>query len=224
MIFIKRNIESIILKVKNNILKEGYLSTIKKGILFVAKNIFPQKEIWFYYGFDKGNNDTFKLPGNFTLEQYLKEKDIPGHIFNQLNYHFGDEIHYKKLFQEYFRLPASIWFLKFKNNIVSYHWTSNNCFDVTTTIPISACDVVIFSAQTFSIFQGQGLWPLLIKATLQELLSAGFQRVYIGCKLSNIAAMRSIKKCGFKEYIIGRPLYTQIIKLTIWDKPHNICG
>lgn len=218
---LKFNTQSLIIKAKTILKREGVFSTLKKGILYFGTEIIPKKEVWFYMILDFENYDTFQLPENYTVERYDDIDHMPDMIKDQFNYYFKDQIHYKFLFTKYFLLPAELWIIKYKDNILGYHWTSINCFDYTTTIPVTMFDTVIFSAQTFPPFRGLGCWPHLIKFTISQLYSEGYKRIYIGSKVHNKPAISVIRKCNFREFMTARPIYTKFIKLTIWYKPSN---
>ena len=63
----------------------------------------------------------------------------------------------------------------------------------------SSATPIISNCLTFPAYRGQGLYPLVLRASLQHLAAQGFSRAIITCAPDNIASVRGIEKAGFRR-------------------------
>jgi ribosomal protein S18 acetylase RimI-like enzyme len=67
---------------------------------------------------------------------------------------------------------------------------------------------IISNCLTFPAYRGQGLYPLVLRASLRHLAAQGYSRAIITCAPENIASIRGIEKAGFRRL---KTLYSLII-------------
>jgi GNAT superfamily N-acetyltransferase len=58
---------------------------------------------------------------------------------------------------------------------------------------------IICNCVTLPAHRGQGLYPLLLRASCQRLAAQGYGRAIITCAPDNLASMRGIEKAGFRR-------------------------
>ena len=63
----------------------------------------------------------------------------------------------------------------------------------------SSVTPIISNCLTFPAYRGQGLYPLVLRATLRHLAAQGYSRAIITCAPDNIASVRGIEKAGFRR-------------------------
>lgn len=77
---------------------------------------------------------------------------------------------------------------------------------------------IISNCLTFPAFRGQGLYPMVLRASLRHLAAQGYSRAIITCAPDNIASVRGIEKAGFRRV---KTLYSLIV-FTRWIATQRI--
>lgn len=67
---------------------------------------------------------------------------------------------------------------------------------------------ILSNCLTFPAHRGQGLYPLVLRASLRHLAAQGYSRAIITCAPDNSASVRGIEKAGFRRV---KTIYSLII-------------
>ena len=118
-------------------------------------------------------------------------------------------------FRRRFSNEAELWVAK-KKNIVGYIWTVNVEKKRPYFFPLQKNDVLLFDAEIFPEFRGQGINPLLTEMVLAKLKERGKERAFIQTREWNASEIASLKKTSFKKIGVASRKIRGRKNIVIW--------
>ena len=82
--------------------------------------------------------------------------------------------------------------------------------------PLLDNEALIYAAEVFPEYRGQGIMPILMNQTILELVRKGIERIYVECKVWNHASYRGISKTCAIELGTARAIRMRSRTIVVW--------
>ena len=119
----------------------------------------------------------------------------------------------RRLMAERFQRGASLWVVKWEEQIAGYGWTLPGATMEPHFFPIGIHDVHLFDFRIFPEYRGRRINPSLVGHILYELATDGKSRVFIEAEEWNQAQLSSLSRTPFRP--LGLALRFRILGKTI---------
>ena len=180
--------------------RNGLLALPRQAVLKAWRHIFRNRHC--VYIRDMESVSTLSCP-DLTIEKFLSERELPQKYFKQLTVEegrcFADVMH-----QE-FANDGVLWLGFVSGQVAAYQWSRQGGHIKNWFVSLNAEDVVIFSTVTFPPHRGRGISPSMMRHIAHQGMDDD-GRVFVDCKVWNVAAVRGIEKAGFRRIGIMPPL------------------
>jgi ribosomal protein S18 acetylase RimI-like enzyme len=194
----------------------GLRATVRRGVLAARRALFSNRAVLFYCDLSTTGLASADLPDSLKVERKRSYADIEPQDLHQIVNVWNPRLAQRHL-NERFEQEASLWLIKFKDQLAGYGWTLQGTTIEPHYFPLSNDDVHLFDFYVFPPFRGQGMNPSLVTQVLHSLASDGWSRTFIEAAEWNHAQLCSLAKTPFRRLGLARKVRVFGLTIVCWD-------
>ena len=199
----------------------GIFKTTRHLFAYLKSDIIQNKYIIFFSELTEAADELDRLPENITIEPRKSINELSSAELERLSSYWIAEIIKDNLTERYKRDNATLWLLKYNNEIAAFIWTTTKLLESDRFFPYGQRDIYLFDAGTFPEYRGRHYQPVLMKHIQKKLKEAGFTRCFIYVRELNGAMLRSISRSGWKKFGTARKFHLCGYDVVIWSDMAN---
>lgn len=192
--------------------RNGFRATIHRIRLAAKRSLFSSRMVLFYCDLSALGSPTTDLPSSLNVERKRNEAEISPQDLQQITGFWNPKLARRNI-EERFGLGASLWLIKFEDQLAGYGWTLQGRTVEPHYFRLGQNDIHLFDFHVFPSYRGRGLNPLLVTEILRNLAAEGEGRAFIEAAEWNQAQLFSLRKTPFrplgsarKVTILGRTI------------------
>jgi ribosomal protein S18 acetylase RimI-like enzyme len=197
--------------------RNGLRATVRRFGLAARRALFSSRMILFYCDLPTLSSPTADLPSPLKVERHRNQIDLSKQDLREITSFWNPQQALRNI-KERFELGASLWLIKFKDELAGYGWTLQGRTVEPHYFRLGPEDVHLFDFHVFPQYRGRGVNPLLVSSILCSLAAECRGRAFIEAAEWNQPQLASLRKTPFHR--LGRARKRTILRRTIvyWDQ------
>jgi hypothetical protein len=195
--------------------RHGLGATVSRGVLAARRALFLNRAVLFYCDLSRLGFASADFPNSLKVERKRGLTEIDEQDLDQIVNVWNPKVAQRHL-KERFEQEASLWLIKFKDQLAGYGWTLQGRTMEPHYFLLANDDVHLFDFYVFPRFRGQGMNPSLVAQVLQSLASDGWNRTFIEAAEWNQAQLCSLAKTPFRRLGLARKVTVFGMTLVCW--------
>jgi GNAT superfamily N-acetyltransferase len=192
------SISSSVSRVTDYFKRNGLRATVRRLGLAGRRALFSSRMVLFYCDLSTLSSSTADLPSSVKVERHTNQTELSPHDLQQITSFWNPKLARRKI-KERFELGASLWLIKFEDNLAGYGWTLQGRTVEPHYFPLAADDAHLFDFQVFPEYRGRGVNPLLVGYILRSLTAERQGRAFIEAAEWNRAQLASLGRTPFRR-------------------------
>ena len=192
--------------------RNGFRATIRRIGLAAKRSLFSNRMVLFCCDLSVLTSSTADLPGSLKVERKKKEAEISPQDLQRITSLWNPKLAQRNM-KERFGLGASLWLIKFEDQLAGYGWTLQGRTVEPHYFPLGERDVQFLDFHVFPKFRGRAMDWVLMTHILHRLAADGVVRAFGEAAEWNQAslssfAMNSFSRlgCARKFTVLGRTI------------------
>jgi ribosomal protein S18 acetylase RimI-like enzyme len=181
--------------------RHGLAATVLRFQIGVKRKLFAGRMAVFYCDLDSRYLSQVSLPAGCTVQRITALRDLAPEHLRQMTEYWNPEIARKHIIER-FAKGASLWLLKFNDQLAGYGWSLRGSTIEPYYFPLGSEDAHLFDFYVFPDYRGRGINPSLVRHILLALASEQTGRAFIEAAEWNDAQLTSLAKTQFRR--LGR--------------------
>jgi hypothetical protein len=157
--------------------RNGFLATIRRIGLAAKRSFFSNRMVLFYCDLSTLRSSTTDLPSSLKVERKRNEAEISPQDLQQITSFWNPKLAQRNI-KERFGLRASLWLIKFEDQLAGYGWTLQGRTVESHYFPLGERDVQFLDFHVFPKFRGRAMDWVLMTHILHTLAAEGAARAY----------------------------------------------
>jgi hypothetical protein len=199
--------------------RNGFRVTIHRIGLAAKRSLFSNRMVLFYCDLSALTSSTTDLPSSLKVERKRNEAEISPQDLQQITSLWNPKLAQQNM-QERFGLGASLWLIKFEDQLAGYGWTLQGRTVEPHYFPLGERDVQFLDFHVFPKFRGRAMDWVLMTHILHRLAAEGAVRAFGEAAEWNQASLSSFAMNSFRR--LGSARKFTIVGRTIvwWARDH----
>jgi ribosomal protein S18 acetylase RimI-like enzyme len=205
--------------------RHGFGATLRRFSLAVTRTLFAGRSVLFYCDLSALRSLT-ELPSRLMVERHRNQSDLSTQDVEQVTSFWNPDLARRNL-NERFGLEASLWLVRFDNQLAGYGWTLQGRTVEPHYFPLGPDDVHLFDFHVFSQYRGRRINPLLVSYILRSLAAECRGRAFIEAAEWNQPQLASLRNTPFhrlgsarKFRIFGGPVVCWEENKAKWERTY----
>jgi hypothetical protein len=177
--------------------RNGFRATIRRIGLAVKRSLFSSRMILFYCDLSALTSTT-DLPSSLKVERKRNGAEIRLQDLQQITSLWNSKLAQRNM-QERFGLGASLWLIRFEDQLAGYGWTLQGRTVEPHYFPLGERDVQFLDFHVFPKFRGRAMDWVLMTHILHELAAEGAARAFGEAAEWNQASVSSFAMNSFRS-------------------------
>lgn len=157
--------------------RNGFRATLSRFLLEARRALFFDRMVIFYCDLRPEALPQVNLPECLKVERYRDEKDVGPQDLHAITSFWNPNLAQRRL-DERFRLGASLWLIKFEEQLAGYGWTLRGRTVEPHYFPLAKHDVQFLDFHVFPKYRGRAIDWFLMTYILHELAVEGCARAF----------------------------------------------
>jgi ribosomal protein S18 acetylase RimI-like enzyme len=197
--------------------RNGLRATVRRIGLAARRALFSSRMVLFYCDLSVLSFPTADLPSSLKVERHRNQTDLSQQDLQEIT-SFWNPQQARRNIKERFELGASLWLIKFKDEMAGYGWTLQGRTVEPHYFPLAENDVQFLDFHVFPKYRGRALDWFLMTHILHRLAADGGARAFGEAAEWNKASLSSFAMTPFRR--LGWARKFMILRRTIvcWDQ------
>jgi hypothetical protein len=208
------SISNAISRVTSYCRRNGLRATVGRFGVSMKRTLFASRMVVFYCDLPMLSAPKSGLPSTLRVERHTNQTDLSPHDLEQIT-SFWNPAQARRNIDERFELGASLWLIKFKDDLAGYGWTLQGRTVEPHYFPLGAEDVQFLDFHVFPKFRGRAMDWCLMTYILHQLAAEGKARAYGEAAEWNKASLSSFGMTPFRRLGWGKK-YTIFGRTIVW--------
>jgi ribosomal protein S18 acetylase RimI-like enzyme len=197
--------------------RNGLRATVRRIGLAARRALFSSRMILFYCDLSALSSPTADLPSSLKVERHRNQTDLSQQDLQQIT-SFWNHRQARRNIKERFELGASLWLIKFKDELAGYGWTLQGRTVEPHYFPLGENDVQFLDFHVFPKYRGRAMDWFLMTHILHRLAADCGARAFGEAAEWNKASLSSFAMTPFRR--LGRARKFTILRRTMvcWDQ------
>jgi hypothetical protein len=197
--------------------RNGLRATIRRFAVAARRALFSSRMVLFYCDLPTLSSPTAELPSSLKFERHTNQTDLSPQDLQEIT-SFWNPQQARRNLKERFELGASLWLIKFKDELAGYGWTLQGCTVEPHYFPLAQDDVQFLDFHVFPKYRGRAMDWFLMTHVLHRLAAEGRARAFGEAAEWNKASLSSFALTPFRR--LGWARKVTILRRTIicWDQ------
>lgn len=197
--------------------RHGMRATVGRLGLAVKRTAFSSRMVIFYCDLREQDLPKTELPPSLRIERHRSQTDLRSEDLELIISLWNPRLAQRNM-KERFTLGASLWLIRFKDQLAGYGWTLKGHTVEPHYFPMAEHDVQFFDFHVFPKYRGRGMDWCLMTCILERLASEGGARAYGEAAEWNKPSLSSFAMTPFRRLGSGRKLTIFGYTITCWTK------
>jgi len=176
--------------------RNGLWATVQRIGLAVKRTLFSSYMVLFYCDLHTLSLPRVDLPGFLKVEWHKNQTDLSPQDQDAITGFWNPELASRSI-KERFELGASLWLIRFENDLAGYGWTLQGRTVEPHYFPLGQNDTQFFDFHVFPKYRGRGMDWYLMTHILHKLALEGGARAYGEAAEWNKASLSSFAMSPF---------------------------
>jgi hypothetical protein len=177
--------------------RNGFRATFRRIVLAAKRSLFSSRMALFNCDRSAATSSTTDLPSTLKVERKRNAAEIRPQDLQEITSLWNPKLAQRNV-KERFGLGASLWLIKFEDQLAGYGWTLQGRTVESHYFRLGPGDVHLFDFHVFSQYRGRGLNPLLVTQILHNLSGECHGRAFIEAAEWNQAQLASLRRTPFR--------------------------
>jgi hypothetical protein len=215
------SISNAISRVASYCKRNGLRATLRRFGVATKRALFSSRMVLFYCDLPTLSVPKSGLPSALRVERHTNQTDLSPHDLEEIT-SFWNPAQARRNINERFELGASLWLIKFKDELAGYGWTLQGRTVEPHYFPLGADDIQFLDFHVFPKFRGRAMDWCLMTYILHQLAAEGKARAYGEAAEWNKASLSSFGMTPFRRLGWGKK-YTMFGRTIVWwDHRHAV--
>ena len=201
--------------------RNGFRATIHRIGLAAKRSLFSSRMALFYCDLSVLTSSMTDLPSSLKVERKRNAAEISQQDLQQITSLWNPKLAQRNM-QERFGLGASLWLIRFEDQLAGYGWTLQSCTVEPHYFRLGPDDAHLFDFHVFTQYRGQGLNPLLVTQILHNLSGECHGRAFIEAAEWNQAQLASLRRTPFRRLGSARKFTLLRHTMVCWDENKTV--
>jgi ribosomal protein S18 acetylase RimI-like enzyme len=197
--------------------RNGLRATIRRSGLAARRVLFSSRMVLFYCDLSALSSPTTDLPSSLKVERHRNQTDLTQQDLQEIT-SFWNPQQARRNIKKRFELGASLWLIKFKDELAGYGWTLQGRTVEPHYFPLGENDAQFLDFHVFPKYRGRAMDWFLMTHILHRLAADGGARAFGEAAEWNKASLSSFAMTPFRR--LGWARKFTILRRTIvcWDQ------
>jgi len=178
--------------------RHGLLASLSRTWQGLKRTVHLNRMLVFYCDLAKLPAGPKSVPTTLKVERLIDYSALGKHDLEVLTSFWHPKQAHRNI-KERFEKRASLWLIKWDQQIAGYCWTIQGRTIAPYYFPLGRDDVQVFDWFVFPKFRGRGVHWFLVSHILQTLASEGMSRAFGDVAAWNQASLASYKMTAFRR-------------------------
>jgi ribosomal protein S18 acetylase RimI-like enzyme len=178
--------------------RNGLRATIRRIGLAAKRSLFSSRMALFYCDLSVLTSSMTDLPSSLKVERKRNAAEISQQDLQQITSLWNPKLAQRNM-QERFGLGASLWLIRFEDQLAGYGWTLQGRTVEPHYFPLGERDVQFLDFHVFSKFRGRAIDWVLMTHILHRLAAEGAARAFGEAAEWNQASLSSFAMNSFRR-------------------------
>jgi ribosomal protein S18 acetylase RimI-like enzyme len=209
------SISSSISRVTDYFKRNGFRATIRRMGLAAKRSLFSSRMVLFYCDLTALTSSTTDLPSSLKVERKRNKAEISSRDLQQITSFWNAKLAQQTI-KERFVLGASLWLIKFEDQLAGYGWTLQGRTVEPHYFPLGERDVQLLDFHVFPKFRGRAMDWVLMTHILHRLAAEGVARAFGEAAEWNQASLSSFAMNSFRRLGSARKFTVLGRTIVLW--------
>jgi len=177
--------------------RNGLRATIRRFGLTARRTLFSSRRFLFYCDLTTLSSPIAELPSSLKVERHTNQTVLGQQDLHEITSFWNPQQALRNL-TERFELGASLWLIKFKDELAGYGWTLQGRTVEPHYFPLGPDDVQFLDFHIFPKYRGRALDWFLMTHILHQLAADGMVRAFGEAAEWNKASLASFAMTSFR--------------------------
>jgi ribosomal protein S18 acetylase RimI-like enzyme len=215
------SISTSVSRVTDYFKRNGFRATIRRVGLAARRALFSNRMVLFYCDLSTLKPPAADLPSSVEVERHTNQTDLSPQDLQEIT-SFWDPTLARRRIKERFELGASLWLIKFEDNLAGYGWTLQGRTVEPHYFPLGADDVQFLDFHVFPKYRGRALDWFLMTHILHRLAEEGRARAFGEAAEWNQASLASFAMTPFRLLGWARKFTISRRTIVCWDQKQPV--
>ncbi len=197
--------------------RNGLRATVRRLGLAAKRALFSSRMVLFYCDLSTLSSPTTDMPSSLKVERHTNQNDLSAQDLQDITSFWNPKLARVRI-QERFELGASVWLIKFDNNLAGYGWTLQGRTVEPHYFPLGPDDVQFLDFHVFPKYRGRALDWFLMTHILHRLAAEGRARAFGEAAEWNKASLSSFGMTAFRRLGWARKYTVFGRTIVCWDQ------
>jgi len=192
--------------------RNGLRATARRLSLAAKRTLRSNRMVLFYCDLSTMSLPAAELPSFLKVQRYTKQADLRPSDLQEITSFWNPKLAQRNL-EERFGLGASLWLIKFEDQLAGYGWTLQGRTVEPHYFPLGEHDVQFLDFHVFPKFRGRAMDWVLMTHILHRLAAEGAARAFGEAAEWNKASLSSFTMTQFRR--LGSARKVSIFRHTV---------
>src|ERR1022692_518286 len=178
--------------------RNGLRATIRRSALAARRVLFSSRMVLFYCDLSALSSPTTDLPSSLKVERHRNQTDLTQQDLQEIT-SFWNPQQARRNIKKRFELGASLWLIKFKDELAGYGWTLQGRTVEPHYFPLGENDAQFLDFHVFPKYRGRAMDWFLMTHILHRLAADGGARAFGEAAEWNKASLSSFAMTPFRR-------------------------
>jgi ribosomal protein S18 acetylase RimI-like enzyme len=199
----------------------GLRAAVRRIGLAARRALFSSRMVLFYCDLSVLSSPTTDLPSSLKVERHRNQTDLSQQDLQEIT-SFWNPQQARRNIKERFELGASLWLIKFKDELAGYGWTLQGRTVEPHYFPLGTDDVQFLDFHVFPKYRGRAMDWFLMTYILHRLAAEGLARAFGEAAEWNKASLASFAMTPFRRLGWARKFTIFRQTLVSWEKNKTV--
>jgi hypothetical protein len=178
--------------------RHGFEATIRRASLGAKRGLFSSRMVVFYCDLANHTRAPVNIPSSLRVERRRNSAELSAQDLQEITSFWNPKLARRNI-QERFEKGASLWLIKFGDEVAGYSWTLQGATIAPYYFPLGPNDVQVFDFYAFPKYRGRAVLWFLIVHILHSLAAEGGFRAFGDVAEWNQASLSFYKMLPFRR-------------------------
>jgi hypothetical protein len=201
--------------------RNGFAATVRRVGLAARRALFSSRMVLFYCDLPTLSSPAADMPNSLRVERHTNRTDLSPGDLHEITSFWNPKLTRRKI-KERFELGASLWLIKFEDNLAGYGWTLQGRTVEPHYFPLAADDVQFLDFHVFPKYRGRALDWFLMTHILHRLAAEGRARAFGEAAEWNQPSLSSFAMTPFRRLGWAKKFTFFRRTLVCWDQDQDV--